>query len=80
MKEILKFLLSGFSLLLGLTVGLVEIVALIDPVGTKMADDADPFGNPYEPWYKHAVYIAFVIGCFLVSFLLVRKSLRFKQL
>jgi hypothetical protein len=80
MKEILRFLLSGFSMLLGLIVGLVEIFALIDPVGTKMADDADPFGNPHEPWYKHAIYIAFVIGCFLVSFLLVRQSPQLKKL
>ena len=23
-----------------------QILALVDPVGTKMADDADPFGAP----------------------------------
>ncbi len=80
MKEALKIISSGFSLLLGLIVGLIEIIALIDPVGTKMADDADPFGNPHVPWYQHAIYITFAIGCFIISFLLVRKSLRFKQL
>lgn len=30
----------------GLAVIVVALVALIDPVGTKMADDADPFGEP----------------------------------
>jgi len=47
--------------LLGLAVILLGpgVVALIDPVGTKMADDADPFGPP-SPWYVHAAAFAVV--------------------
>ena len=47
--------------LLGLAVLLfgLEIVALVDPVGTKMADDADPFGPP-PPWYSHVVGFAVI--------------------
>ncbi len=33
---------------------LFESIALIDPVGTKMADDLDPFGDPNMAWYQHA--------------------------
>lgn len=33
-------------IVLALIVGCVELLALVDPVGTKMADDADPFGPP----------------------------------
>jgi hypothetical protein len=31
---------------IGALVALMALVALIDPVGTKMADDANPFGKP----------------------------------
>jgi hypothetical protein len=31
----------------------VSVVALIDPQGTKMADDNDPFGTP-DRWYMPA--------------------------
>jgi hypothetical protein len=37
----------GFSLIFaGLIAGLVCGIAIIDPVGTKQSDDADPFGTP----------------------------------
>ena len=32
---------------------IVSLIALIDPVGTQMADDSDPFGPPI-PWYGAA--------------------------
>lgn len=45
---------------------LLELIALIDPAGTKMADDADPYGDPHIAWYAHAATIlaaaAFSIG------------------
>ena len=49
--------LIGFGLL-GIAVVLLffEIVALVDPVGTKLSDDGDPFGNPYQPWWVHAIW------------------------
>lgn len=44
----------------------VEFAALIDPAGTKMADDAGPFGDPHTAWYAHAAVIlaaaAFSVG------------------
>ena len=42
--------------LVGLVFFLASLVALVDPVGTQMADDSNPFGPP-PPWY------AAVTGC-----------------
>jgi len=40
-------MLSGLSLLLFGALGtFVGIVAIVDPIGTKLADDGDPFGVP----------------------------------
>lgn len=41
--QIILGMLVSFVGLLGTGLGLV---AILDPVGTKMADDADPFGTP----------------------------------
>ena len=67
----------GFALLgLSAVFLLFELVALVDPVGTKMADDTDPFGPP-PPWYVHAAWfgVIAVIGTFGVK-LLRRKAPR----
>lgn len=37
----------------------VEMIALADPVGTQMADDANPFGPP-PPWYVHAAWFGVI--------------------
>ena len=61
----------GFALL-GLAVFLLlfEVIALVDPVGTKMADDSDPFG-PASRWYVHVAWFAAiaVLGAFGARFL-----------
>ena len=51
---------AGF-VLLGLAAVLLffEVIALLDPVGTKMADDSDPFGPP-PPWYGHVVWFGVI--------------------
>jgi hypothetical protein len=38
----------------------LELMALADPVGTKMSDDGDPFGNPHKPWWVDALWFAIV--------------------
>lgn len=73
-KYFLQILLGLILIGIGCLVGLLEIIALIDPVGTKMSDDADPFGNPYIPWYIHACYIIFVLACFGFSFWLFYRA------
>jgi amino acid permease len=74
MKNAIKVVISVFLFLLGFLVLVMEILALIDPVGAKMADDGDPFGNPYQPWYVHALTFAFSIGCFFIGCLLAKSS------
>ena len=49
------FAIAGFF-------ALFELIALIDPIGTKMADDLDPFGDPHVPWQQHAALILVTIA------------------
>ena len=46
MKRRLSIIAGIGLLLIGLLGVLVSVVAIFDPVGTKMADDGDPFGVP----------------------------------
>ena len=55
---IVKIFFSITSVLVGLIIMLVAITGLIDPVGTKLADDNDPFGDPGGPWYP--IFLIFV--------------------
>ncbi len=74
MKNAIKAVSSVFLFLLGFLVLVMEILALIDPVGTKMADDGDPFSDPYQPWYVHTLTFAFSISCFFIGCLLAKSS------
>ena len=40
----------------------LELISLIDPVGIKIADDLDPFGDPQIAWYQHAVLVLVTIA------------------
>ena len=56
----------GLVIALGSAVFIIlSIVALLDPVGAKMADDSDPFGPPI-PWYVPATWLVagIAIGAF----------------
>ena len=67
--------LLGLVIVLVALIGLfLSIVELLDPVGTKMADDGDPFGPP-EPWYVPAtlLLLSVTFGGFGL-WLLFRKS------
>lgn len=55
-RRVLGFALLGIAALLLV----FEVIAIVDPVGTKMADDNDPFGNPYKPWWVHAAWLAII--------------------
>lgn len=46
MLKTLKLLAASLFLLIGLWGVPVSLLAIADPVGTKMADDNDPFGPP----------------------------------
>ena len=56
-------LLSGLGLFFG-------IIAMIDPVGTKLSDDADPFGVPPTLGESLTVTIIY-FSLFAVGFLLL---------
>lgn len=74
LNAILKFLGGMLVFGVGIIIGLVELIALLDPVGSKMSDDADPFGDPYIPWYVHAIYILITISFFYFGYLLMRSA------
>lgn len=71
MNRVVKFTLgvasSVFLILIGALFTLSNIIAILDPVGTKMADDADPFGDPSIQW--PVVIVLFVIAaiCFTAA-------------
>jgi hypothetical protein len=55
-RRVIGFGLLGIAALLLVS----EMMSLADPVGTKAADDGDPFGNPYQPWWVHALWFVIV--------------------
>jgi len=74
MKSALRLMASILLLLFAGVLGVAQFLAIVDPVGTKMADDGDPFGDPYVPWYQHAVFILIIIACVVVAFRLMRRT------
>jgi hypothetical protein len=57
----------------GAVLTVIEVIAILDPVGTKMADDGNPFG-PVAPWWVHVFWAVVIFGCFLFSFRLLRRG------
>jgi hypothetical protein len=51
--------LGWLLIVVGIIPVLIGVVALLDPVATKLSDDSDPFGPP-GPWYESAILI--VVG------------------
>ena len=45
---------------------IVAALGLIDPAGTKLADDGDPFGSP-DPWYVGALIFGAFAACAVVG-------------
>jgi len=64
------------SILLGCVILPLAIIALIDPVGTKMADDSDPFGDPGGPLYP---ILLILISVVLISWPLALRIYSRKQ-
>ncbi len=60
MRKIVAAILFAIAAVLAL----LELAALVDPVGFKMADDPDPFGDPHIVWYQHA---AFILGAIALA-------------
>ena len=67
-------LLSALAIgALGLLIGGLEVLAIVDPVGTKMSDDADPFGDPTISIWQHIVMVVLATCCFVISALLLKR-------
>lgn len=69
------FLFSGLGVIgLGLLFGLLEFLAIVDPVGTKMSDDADPLGDPTIPIWQHAIFVFVTLFLLATGLWLVKLS------
>ena len=55
-------------MLLGLVVGLIYLIGIIDPVGAKLSDDADPFGDPTISITQHLIMILITLSLFISAY------------
>jgi len=60
MKRAAKMLASGLMVFISLLGVLVSLIAIADPVGTKMADDNDPFGPPPSRMGSARIVVVFL--------------------
>ncbi len=56
-----------------LTVG--EVIAILDPRGTKLSDDADPFG-PTIPVWQHCINIAIIFVLYWLAYKIIISILK----
>ena len=70
----MRIIIAIILLLSAGLLSIIELIDIVDPVGSKMADDGDPFGNPHVPWYQHAVFIIIIIACVVIASLLLRRK------
>ena len=57
----MRRLVGGFLLAVAALLSFISLIAPVDPVGTQMANDADPFGPP-PPWHVPAPMLAASLG------------------
>jgi hypothetical protein len=55
-RQVFGLILLGFAGLLLV----LKLMAMVDPVWTKLADDGDPYGDRYAPWWVHALWFAVI--------------------
>jgi hypothetical protein len=70
----LLFLGGASGSLVAAIVAVVAIVGLVDPVGSKLADDNDPFGPPEPIW--HGVILLVVAGAIGTASVAALRSAR----
>ena len=76
MKSAMRPVISVALLLLAAVLGALHLLAVVDPVGTKMADSGDPFGDPSIPLSVHPMYFAVEVTCVLTAVYLFRRKRR----
>jgi hypothetical protein len=66
--------ISGiFLALFASAMSLDEFFSIIDPAGSKMTDDSDPFGMPPSV-EEHAMYIFAIVAIYTLAYFLLRKK------
>jgi hypothetical protein len=69
-------LVLGLGLLVGGFLGVaVSVFAILDPGGTQMADDANPFGHPSSLLSSASILVFYLAVCAL-GFILTWRSVR----
>jgi hypothetical protein len=64
LRKGISFFGKLISILLGCIILPFSVIALLDPVGTKMADDSDPFGDPGGPLFPIFLILISVVLIF----------------
>jgi hypothetical protein len=72
--KVLKIVCVGIVWLIGVVAIGVGIVALVDPAGSQMANDSDPFGTPVSRYHSLSTIMAGV-GIILIP-IGVKKLIR----
>ena len=71
----LLLILSGLVVgAAGLLTGLLEVLAVVDPVGTKLSDDADPLGDPSISVLQHLFFVVMTLALLILSAWLLHRS------
>lgn len=70
----MRTLLGLVLLTLAGVLGVLELTALVDPAGTSLANNADPFG-PAPPWYVHAAWFLAVLALLVMALRLLNRGI-----
>lgn len=62
-------------IVVGIVVAGVSIIALVDPVGTKPADDADPFGPPSSR-FESTLFLLTGLALVAAAMVVIRSIVR----
>jgi hypothetical protein len=68
----MRIALGIFLLAAAFLLAILAIAALVDPAGTSLASDADPFG-PAPAWHVHAVWIGAIAAMGWAAVRLLRR-------
>ena len=68
-------IIAAVLILIGAIVVFMSGIALLDPVGTKHADDGDPFGTP-PSWIESTIILLLGCGFLVVAALLIRSAIK----
>ncbi len=70
--KVLQLLIGLAFMGVGLLIAGITLIGVIDPVGAKLSDDGDPFGDPSISILQVVLCSIFSIGCLTVSGFLIK--------